>query len=400
MTEFEVRMVAFGIAGVGVAYAMWVVIRARLRLRKAESTAAVLPRREMAMPTAIVPPPEVIPAPHAIATPAVTAVPATPAANSIAAGDTSLADWPRWYPAGKPRTGAGNEPLPRVEAGQTPIADGSDYVFGPLTPVLATFLPDSDTRKVEVRKELMQAGYYQPHAQQNLAAVRYALIMGSMLLCGGLLLLAPARLEKFALGALVLVPVLGWAFPRLVVKGKAADRTSAIERGMPDLLDMLYMCVSQGMTVPAALKRANQELALVHPELHKELNIVSEQTDIGNMRVALQNFADRINVPEVHSFTSLMVQTEQMGTSMSQALTEYSDGMRDSLRQRADEKANKAAFKLLFPTVLCLMPAVYIFLLGPSIVKLHKFFSGPDSATTVQAREIIDRTGQQAQRDR
>ena len=95
-----------------------------------------------------------------------------------------------------------------------------------------------------------------------------------------------------------------------------------------------------------------------------------------------------------------MVQTEQMGTSMSQALTEYSDGMRDSLRQRADEKANKAAFKLLFPTVLCLMPAVYIFLLGPSIVKLHKFFSGPDSATTVQAREIIDRTGQQAQRDR
>lgn len=400
MSELIVPIIAFTVSGLGVAWAIWMMIRARLRQRKSAGSPPVTERRAYTMSDEIVTPKATVPAPHATVTPAVSASAVSSTAKSFAASNDVTQEWPEWYPSASRRAAAEADRLPLVEAGQTPVADISDYVFGPVTPVLAAFLPDSDARQAEVRKELMQAGYYQPHAQQNLSAVRYVLIMGSLLLFGGLLLLAPARLEMYALGAVILMPILGWAFPRLVVKSKAADRTSAIERGMPDMLDMLYMCVSQGMTMPTALKRTNQELASVYPELHQELDIVSDQAEIGNLRVALQNFADRINVPEVNSFTTLMVQTEQMGTSVSQALTEYSDGMRDSLRQRADEKANKASFKLLFPTVLCLMPAVYIFLLGPSIVKLHKFFSGPDSATTVQAREIIQRTGQQPQRGR
>jgi tight adherence protein C len=84
-------------------------------------------------------------------------------------------------------------------------------------------------------------------------------------------------------------------------------------------------------------------------------------------------------VPDVHSFTTLLIQTERMGTSVSQALTDYSDNMRESLRQRADEKANTATFKLLFPTVSCLMPAVFLFLLGPAIIQLSDFFTGGGS---------------------
>lgn len=394
MTEFGVRIMAFGIAGLGLAWAIWILIRNRLRQRRTERSSSAVQRQTYTLSAEVSSPATTVPAPHAAVAPVVTADVASTAINGHAVGDHTAPQRPEWYPSVNRRAATDANRLPLVEAGQTPVADGSDYVFGPLTPTLAAFLPDSDARKSEVRKELMQAGYYQPHAQQNLSAVRYVSIIVPLLLFGGLLLIAPERLEKYALGALVLVPILGWAFPRLVVKSKAADRTSAIERGMPDLLDMLYMCVSQGMTMPAALKRANQELTVVHPELHRELNIVTEQAEIGNLRVALQNLAERIDVPEVHSFTTLMVQTEQMGTSVTQALTEYSDGMRDSLRQRADEKANKASFKLLFPTVLCLMPAVYIFLLGPSIVKLHKFFTGPDTATSVQARQILEQQGQ------
>jgi tight adherence protein C len=97
-------------------------------------------------------------------------------------------------------------------------------------------------------------------------------------------------------------------------------------------------------------------------------------------------FSRRVDVPEVHSFTSLLVQTERMGTSISEALTEYSDNMRETMRQRADEKSNAAAFKLLFPTVLCLMPAVYLFLLGPAIIELSNFFNRG-------GREILNRGG-------
>jgi tight adherence protein C len=396
MTEQTVQIVAFSISGLGLAWATWIVIRTRLRQRRPDAAPPVVERAAYTMSGEAAVPAATVPAPHAAALPSLAAAAASSSSSHIVNGDGLPHEWPDWYPASKRRSALDADRLPLVEAGQIPVADTSDYVFGPVTPVLATFLPDSDARKAEVRQELMQAGMYQPHAQQNRSAVRYALIMGSLLLFGGLLLIAPARLEMYALGGTILMPILGWAVPRLYVKSKAADRKSAIERGMPDMLDMLYMCVSQGMTMPNALKRTKQELAAVYPELHQELDIVTEQAEIGNMRVALQNFADRINVPEVNSFSTLMVQTEQMGTSVSQALVEYSDGMRGSLRQRADEKANKASFKLLFPTVLCLMPAVYIFLLGPSIVKLHKFFSDPDSTTTTQARQIIERTGASA----
>jgi tight adherence protein C len=89
----------------------------------------------------------------------------------------------------------------------------------------------------------------------------------------------------------------------------------------------------------------------------------------------------------------LLIQTERMGTSVSVALTEYAERMRESLRQRADEKANQATFKLLFPTVLCLMPAVYIFLLGPSIVELSEFFNGGNSVLN-NATDAVQRYNQ------
>jgi len=267
------------------------------------------------------------------------------------------------------------DPAARVLAEDTPVARSDDFVFGEATPFLASMLPDSAVRREETRSELISAGYYQPHALQNLSAVRYAMMMGALIVGLLLLLAAPQRLEWMAMGGLVILPLLGWALPRLFVRGQAADRRSEIERGMPDLLDMLNMCVSQGLTVQDAMKRILRELRGSYPALAQELRIVSEQASIGNMHQALENFSRRLDIPEVHSFTSLLTQTERMGTSISEALTSYSDTMRESLRQRADEKGNAATFQLLFPTVLCLMPAVYLFLLGPAIIDLSNFFT-------------------------
>ena len=115
--------------------------------------------------------------------------------------------------------------------------------------------------------------------------------------------------------------------------------------------------------------------------LEHQIRAPGEGQPLGNLHTALENFGQRIDLPEVHSFTSLLIQTERMGTSISAALTAYSDTMRESLRQRADEKGNQATFRLLFPTVLCLMPAVYLFLLGPAVIGMSNFFNsgGRDS---------------------
>lgn len=281
--------------------------------------------------------------------------------------------------------------LPKLEAEDTPLATGDDYVFGGATPMLAALLPESDERKAVTKRELRNAGYYEPHAPQNLAAVRYLGIILPLVFFGLLMLIVPKPLERFVLMGLVGGPLLGWAIPRIYVKGKAADRISQIERAMPDMLDMLNMCVSQGMTVQTALNRVSIDLRDVHPELYRELQIVNEQAAIGTLPHALENFSRRIDAPEVHSFTSLIIQTERMGTSVSAALAEYSDNMRQSLKQRADEKGNRAAFKLLFPTVACLMPAVFAFLLGPSVLALSNFFRRDDQ-TMRQASQALDRT--------
>ena len=296
---------------------------------------------------------------------------AAPLTDGTAAGRGSLPE--RFGPLLK--RGDGNT-LPRLEPDQIPSADPGDYLFGPLTPVLAALLPESEKRRAIVKKELIAAGYHNPHAWQNLAALRYLGIMLPLIAIGLLMVLLPRPLEPSALGLLLFLPGIGWAVPRLVVRNHAKGRQSEIERGMPDMLDMLNMCVSQGMTVPTSLKRVSRELRPVYPALAQELRIVIEQAEIGSLEQALENLGERIDVPEVHSFTTLLIQTERMGTSVSQALADYSDNMRESLRQRADEKANTATFKLLFPTVVCLMPAVFLFLLGPAIIQLSDYFNG------------------------
>ena len=269
-----------------------------------------------------------------------------------------------------------------IDPADTPLADGSDYAFGPaLTPFLAGALPDTAGRKIELKQDLIRAGYYQPHAFENIQAIRWIFLTGPLLLLCLMVNFLPARLELWAIGTMLAVAVLGWALPKLYIASQAADRRSEIERSLPDVLDMLNMCVSQGMTVISALKRVTKELLHVFPALSQELQIVAEQGELGTLEQALTNFSRRVDAPDVHSFTSLLIQTERMGTSVSVALGDYAENMRESLRQRADEKANKATFQLLFPTVLFLMPAVYIFLLGPSIIKLTDFFQGRGRAT-------------------
>lgn len=285
-------------------------------------------------------------------------------------------------------------PLTPVEPAQTGLVSTNDYVFGAATPLLAALLPESAERQVQTRKELQTAGYYQPHAVENLAAIRYLAIIVPLLVLGGLLLVVPARWERPVLISMLIIPPAAWALPRLMIKRRGADRVYKIENALPDMLDMLNMCVSQGMTVPAALARVGKEIAQPHPALQKELQIVSEQAQLGSLRQALENFSRRIDIAEVHSFTSLLIQTERMGTSVSDALVDYSENIREGLKQRAEEKGNRAAFKLLFPTVLCLMPSVFMILLGPAVVEFSKFMNREDR-TMERANDVIRRTGTQ-----
>ncbi len=318
-------------------------------------------------------------------------LPTTPTLAATSGTETVSPVVPSWERTLSSRSPSIAKPLPFIRPSDVPSVRTDDLAFGGLTPTLAAMLPDSEPRREEARKELSTAGFYQPHAFENLAATRYLLMMLGLLIGGVALILVPPRYEWLAVISIVTLPLLGWAFPRLYVRGKAAERRSQIEQGMPDLLDMLNMCVSQGLTITDSLRRILRDLRGPYPALAQELRIVTEQAALAGLPTALDNFSKRIDIPEVHSFTSLLNQTERMGTSVTESLTSYSDTMRESLRQRTDEKGNRATFRLLFPTVFCLMPAVYLFLLGPAIVELSKFFYEGGRASLDQGSGAIAR---------
>ncbi len=292
----------------------------------------------------------------------------------------------------------GSPVIPTIEAHEVPTVDTSDYAFGAATPILAAFLPEGDEGRRQLNRELKQAGDYAPHARENLAAMRFLFMMGSLLLGGVCVLMAPRSIERMLLIGTLVMTGLGWAIPSLLVKSRAKSRRNEIELAIPDMMDMLNMCVSQGLTVPDSFSRISVDLKPVYPALAQELSIVVDQGKVGTLNEALQNFAERIDLPQVDSFTSLLIQTERMGTSVSSALTDYSDTMRESLRQRADERANQASFSLLFPTVLCLMPAVFLFLMGPAAIELSKFTNAGGLQALGQGRQAVQGANRVQQR--
>ena len=255
-----------------------------------------------------------------------------------------------------------------------PMRD-EEMFFGRITPAVAQLLPESAARREVQRKNLTGAGYNSRASWINLTAIRFVLAFLSILLVGYFLIVLPRTAEPWLMAMLVIAPLLAWSIPPLVVAFRASERKIDIERGLPDVLDMMNMGVSQGLTVPQSLKRISREIGSVHPALAEELQLVNQQAEVGNMPHALRNFSQRIDSPEVNSFTSLLIQSEVTGTSISRSLTEYSDGIRSSLKERADSRANLASFQLLFPVAWCLMPSVFLFLLGPAIVQFSDFYN-------------------------
>ncbi|MBC7967448.1 MAG: type II secretion system F family protein [Fuerstia sp.] len=267
-----------------------------------------------------------------------------------------------------------NDSKHQIAPEDLPMRD-EEMFFGRITPAVAQLLPESAARRELQRKNLTGAGYNSRASWINLTAIRFVLAFLSILLVGYFLIVLPPAAEPWLMAMLVIAPLLAWAIPPLVVSFRASERKIDIERGLPDVLDMMNMGVSQGLTVPQSLKRISREIGTVHPALAEELQLVNQQAEVGNMPHALRNFSQRIDSPEVNSFTSLLIQSEVTGTSISRSLTEYSDGIRSSLKERADSRANLASFQLLFPVALCLMPAVFLFLLGPAIVQFSDFYN-------------------------
>jgi tight adherence protein C len=156
---------------------------------------------------------------------------------------------------------------------------------------------------------------------------------------------------------------------------RISSRKDKIQRGLPDALDLMVVCVEAGTGLDAALNRTAEEMKKTNSVLAEELGLVNLEIRAGKTRQdALKNLAWRTDLEDISNLTTLLIQTERFGTSIAQALRVHSDFMRTKRFQRAEELAQKMPIKLLFPLVLFILPMFFLITLGPAMSIFFKYF--------------------------
>lgn len=168
--------------------------------------------------------------------------------------------------------------------------------------------------------------------------------------------------------------VLGYMLPVMWLGRKIAERKRAITKALPDALDLLCISVEAGLAFDLALQRVTQKW---DDELAREFRKVLSDIRLGRTRrEALKDLADRTGVEDVQTFTSAVIQADQLGVSMSKILRLQSDQMRVRRRQRAEELAQQAPIKMLFPMVFLIFPALFVVILGPAVPRIMSSIGG------------------------
>lgn len=168
--------------------------------------------------------------------------------------------------------------------------------------------------------------------------------------------------------------VLGNYFPVLSLKSRISKRQQEVVKSLPDALDLLVICVEAGLGFDQAMGKVyekwDNEMSLAFGRVLREIQLGKPR------REALKNMSDRLDVPDVNSFTAAIIQAEQLGVSMAKILRVQADQMRIKRRQRAQEKAQQAPVKMMLPMVLLIFPSIWIVLMGPAAIRLAVQFFG------------------------
>ena len=226
-----------------------------------------------------------------------------------------------------------------------------------------------------LEQDLKRAGYYGMYAIIEYLATRNALLLLFIIVGGTAAVLVDptSSLPKGILITTAVVITIAYALPRWLLHNQAKGRVHNIQKGLPDALDMIRMCLTAGLPLRDCLRHISRKIEAFHPQIAVEFEVVRRHSEAESMQKALKEFAKRMNTPDISALSSLVRQTEQAGTQVGAAVVEFADSIRRQYRQRAEESASRTTVKLLFPVILCLAPPVFILLMGPPLLQLKNF---------------------------
>lgn len=219
----------------------------------------------------------------------------------------------------------------------------------------------------KVREQMLQAGIRNP-----MAPLMYLGAQGVLpLLFVGLAMLVITNSDKeisdsIAALSVLVAAIAGFYLPRVIVKNQAIKRQEDLNITFPDALDMMLICVQGGIGMAQTIDKVAEEISEHSPVLAEELGILSaEMAMLNDRRAALSDFGKRVG-GYGKSFATTLIQAEQYGTSMSQALRVMADELREIRMAKAEEKAMSLPPKLTVPMILFFLPALFIVILGPA----------------------------------
>lgn len=244
------------------------------------------------------------------------------------------------------------------------------HVIGGVVEHFEKVLPKSQQEISVVQQRLVRAGL----RSENSVKMFY----GAKVITPVVLILLAWVSGAYHFGPLFIFAVAaggGFLAPDFWLGRKISTRQASIRKGLPDVLDLLVICVEAGLSLDQATARTAQELERAQPALSDELGIVALEQRAGRARAdAWKHLAERTDVDVVRNLVSMLVQAEQFGTSIGKTLRVHSDTLRTKRVQEIEEKAAKLSVKLLFPLVLFIFPSLFLVVLGPAVLVMADSF--------------------------
>ncbi|MBU2889027.1 type II secretion system F family protein [Celeribacter halophilus] len=240
----------------------------------------------------------------------------------------------------------------------------------------SSFLEPQDEEEYSAAQlKMIQAGYRSKNAVRMFHFAQFAMGIGALAL-GVIFAMLKSMEQDMSTRSLiltVLLPgVIGYMAPKYWVTRRIEARKEEIVNGFPDSLDLMLVCVEAGQSLDQAIIRVAVEIRAGFPALADEFEIVAHEIKAGKDKsVVLKDMAERCGVPDVASFVTVLIQSQQFGTSIADALRIYAAEMRDKRVMRAEEAANKLPTKMTLATMMLTVPPLLIILIGPSVYDIY-----------------------------
>jgi tight adherence protein C len=237
------------------------------------------------------------------------------------------------------------------------------------------FVPSNEEERTKLQARLTHAGFYSRQAMVVFLGIKVLLMFAPVVLgvIAGTLGLVTMQMGLIVGACSAIVGMIG---PSFWLDRMKSRRQMNFRRALPDALDILVICLEGGLSLTGALKRMAGELRTAHPALAAELHLVEREIQLGRSSgEALRKMGERADLEEVRSLAGVIIQSERYGAGLVKSLRVHSESMRVKRMQQAEEKAQMAATLVLFPTVLFILPAMFIVILGPAVMHILNIFS-------------------------